>query len=92
MNIKAVFVVAENHFKLPKHGKSLIINKSNKTDECVKTIFKLHDEATVTLLLIMGLYELSRKVVDVPCSQCVRDMALKFRDLASAIDELIEMK
>lgn len=72
-----------------EHGEIVTVDCDDpKTQQCLNDILKLHESGSAYLQVILVALALKRKV-DIPCKQCMRDIALQFKDMGSLIEELI---
>lgn len=87
---------ANDHLKQPKHGTEKVLNYGNpQIKEIFQRILYLQNTATVDLVYWVsnGLFiENNEKKIQIGCTQCIKNIALQYRDLSEAINELVEFK
>lgn len=78
--------------KIHKHGGEVL--KFNIDNERVRDIVRVivQNQNNASLTLAVMLDQINNRTMHVFCKQCMLDAALQFRDAASAIEELMELK
>lgn len=79
------------HNLLPKHGQAIGFDlNSARVQAQFNRIIDLQQQASIGMSEMLIGNDEGQMIV--PCTQCMRDVALMFKDLAGAIEELIDLE
>ena len=80
----------EAKFGVHQHRQPMMIDRTlPKTQECLKKIARNHLEATDYLNTVILLLTIRAKA-EIPCKQCLLDVALMCKDIGSLLEELCD--